>query len=281
MRCSILIGLLLGLWNGTMPLAAEDDPPKNPNAVKKDEREKKRSDGELFEQAMTELRAAGKADKIMRKRHHYEQAISHLQLLTKQHPDSRLWGIAKFNSGVFLCDYLDRPKDAIGKFEALIANKNINDKDATGDLMRPYRNYRYHARRMIITCRSQLGQYDQAVLAAFEMKKAYVTHCGTCQANMMRYFERRLVEVCHKWLLKRKGKTLVEGEKDALTEAVKNAKNDPTDAFLLALGKHYRDRNQPNDAKLALQLLLKSFPKSKYAVEAKRLLETRKKGRDE
>ncbi len=148
----------------------QDDPPKD-----SPEDEKARP---VVERAMALIKEAKAAEKREERDAKYAEAIESFRDVVKNHKKSRFYGTSYFNVGVILCDFLDRPEDAIKHFQELVAS-DVDDRDDSGQLMSPYRNYRYHAWRLTAACESKLKRPARAIVALFAMRDAYVSHCGT------------------------------------------------------------------------------------------------------
>ena len=71
-----------------------------------------------------------------------------------------------------LSDYLDRHEDGIAAFRALIES-DANDATPTGNLLFPFRNYRFHAFRMIALAELALERYDKALNAVATARVVY------------------------------------------------------------------------------------------------------------
>jgi hypothetical protein len=100
---------------------------------------------------------------------------------------------------VFLCDFAKKYEDAIAQFRAVVES-DVDDKDDTGRLMTPYRNYRFHSWRMTATCFEKLGRWPEAVDASLRSRKAYVSHCGTCLGIATKDVEKSTTEQLAAWL---------------------------------------------------------------------------------
>ena len=217
--------------------------------------------GELFERSKEAFRKAGKAADEKGKRVHLEEALGFVRKIAREYKDTKLRGMAQHNAGVLLCNYLADFKAAIGEFEALIAS-DVDDKDPTGRLMIPFRNYRYNAWRMISICREELKKPALAVDACFRMKTAYVSHCGTCVAGMEREFAKRVVSICGVF----EG---VEGE----TVKKRVEKAEAADELLIDLARDALGRKERAAAKAILGAIVRDLPKSKGALIGAKLLE--------
>jgi tetratricopeptide (TPR) repeat protein len=132
----------------------------------------------VVERAMALIKEAKGAEKKEERDAKYTEAIESFRDVVKNHKKSRYYGTSYFNVGVILCDFLDRPEDAIKHFRELVASE-VDDRDDSGQLMSPYRNYRYHAWRLTAACESKLKRPARAITAVFAMRDAYVSHCGT------------------------------------------------------------------------------------------------------
>ena len=97
----------------------------------------------------------------------YEEAIVHFRKIVKEYSDTKVYGMCHFNIAAILCDFLEKYEDAIVEFKAII-DSNVDDKDDTGQLMSPYRNYRYHSWRLITTCYEKLKKPAHAFEAALK-----------------------------------------------------------------------------------------------------------------
>jgi tetratricopeptide (TPR) repeat protein len=219
---------------------------------------------EIQDQAFVALKAAGDAQGDEKKKA-YEEAVGHFRRIVKDYADTPSYGISHFNCGVILCDYLSKPEDAIKEFLALIAS-NVNDKDDTGQLMSPYRNYRYHSWRMISKCRSELKQPVQAADATIQSRKAYISDCGTCSASMEKSALERLVSIA-------------TGISDTATEedVAEVLKTSPASGAKLVLDLGKRLNGSKRDGKPLLKVLADELPKTDEGKEAAGLLKETKK----
>lgn len=215
----------------------------------------------LFRESMDFLQKAKSAPDEGERKKHQEEAVVRLRRIASEFPKTRSYGIAQFNAGVILCDFLNRPADAIREFEALIAS-GVDDKEETGNLMSPYRNYRYHSRRMMSACYEKLGKPGKALEAAYQMPAAYVSHCGTCVAGMNKGFADRVRALCG---------ALEGADAEVVRPAADAAKS--ADGLLLDLGKRYAEAKRPAAARAALRAIVTDLPASPSAAEAGRLLE--------
>ena len=112
----------------------------------------------------------------------HEKSRLAFKRIADEFPKCGLYGMSKFNIGVILSDNLKKYALAIQEFRELIKS-GVNDKDKTGMLMNPYRNYRYNAWRMIGSCSLKMTELTAAVESYLQAQKAYVSHCGTCLRN--------------------------------------------------------------------------------------------------
>jgi hypothetical protein len=213
----------------------------------------------LFNEGVGKLRQSQKEGDKEAARKLAEEALVPLRKVVAEHRKSKLYGASHFNLGVAFADFLDKPEEAVREFEALIAS-DVDDKDATGELMSPFRNYRYRSWMMISACREKLKKPGPALDAAFRMPAAYVSHCGTCVAGMQKEFRRRVAELCKDFA--------TAEEVDAALALHKGA-----EAFLLALGKELAAQGKTEKARAALTLLAEGFPQGEPAREAKKALE--------
>lgn len=209
------------------------------------ERSEKRA-SELLERAVTDLREAARRTDGEERRETVERALESLRTVVREHPASKAYGMAHFNAGVVLCDYLGRYDDAIEEFAALIAGP-ANDRDPTGLLMSPYRNYRFHAWRMTSTCHRRRGRPGRALEALFRMRKVYVSHCGRCRAGMEKEFRKDARSLLAGLATEKEIEGLLEGSGSA-------------PALLLKLG-----RSKAEGAAEALRILAEEFPDSPEA----------------
>ena len=217
----------------------------------------------LFDQSKTEFREAGRAKTEKEKDAQLKVALGTVQKIIREYKDTSLYGRAQYNAGILLCDYLGDYKAAITTFETLIAS-GVNDRDSTGRLMAPFRNYRYNAWRMISICREKLKTPALAVDACLQMKKAYVVHCPTCLARMKIELSKRMVTVCFGF-----------GGLDKVFIEKRMEKATTADGLLLNLADDAVATGKKDVAKLILEGIVKDLPKSKGAAAAAKLLEER------
>lgn len=227
-----------------------------------------------LEQALAlHQKAKGLTDAAERTRQ-YEQAIALLRENVKALPDTRWHGMSQFNIGVFLTDQLGRHDEGAKEFTALIASK-VDDRDPTGYLMSPFRNYRYQAWRMISTCHEKQGRRGLALEACWRMKAAYATHCGTCQQQMEAGFVKRVDALLARLLLEGEGKVATDADRAAFAELASAARRSApgADGLLLALGRAYRERQKNWEARVLFKALADDLPASPHAAEARKALE--------
>ena len=109
-----------------------------------------------------------------------QQAVVVLQKMIADFPSSSDASVARFNLGVVLIDNLRRPREAIAVFRALIKS-NANDAEPTGNLLLPYRNFRFHAFRMIARAELGLGRPTEALRAVDSAKTVYCSFSDSSQ----------------------------------------------------------------------------------------------------
>jgi tetratricopeptide (TPR) repeat protein len=174
--------------------------------------------------------------------------------------------MAQFNVGVVLCANLERYDESLKEFDRLIQS-DVNDKDSTGEIMSPFRNYRYHAWYHVSVIQDKQGRLGQAIEACFQMRRAYQSDCGTCSRNMEQSFQRDLAKLCGKVLPESQGSIT----NDDLTAALKKAGTG--DEFLLEVGRASMKAGRTGEARAVLMLLTRDLPRSPGVVEARKLLE--------
>lgn len=231
-------------------------------AIEKDERERREARAsEELKACLARIGEAKALEDPKAKAAKYEEALASARRIASEGKGTKVYGMGLFNVGVILQDFLGRPEEAIGEFQKVI-DSDVDDRDESGMLMSPYRNYRYHARRMMSAGYEKLGRPGLALEMAYRMREAYVSHCGTCIAGMERVFVQRVEELCGK-----------PEESDA--EVVKAARGAAkgADQLLLELGRRYREKKLPAPSKWALHALVQDLPKSPLAVDAARLLQ--------
>jgi hypothetical protein len=235
-------------------------------SIEKDEQERREAQAsEWINQCLERLEQAKELQDPKQRIAKFEEALALTRKIGAEGKGTRQFGPGQFNAGVILADFLGRPQEAIGEFQKVI-DSDVDDKEETGNIVTPYRNYRYHARRMMSLCYEKLGKRGLALDMAFRMKEAYVSHCGNCIASMNEGVRERVKALC----------VSLEGSDAALVgEAVDGAKG--ADQLLLELGRKYRERNNAAAAKAALSALATDLPKSDRAAEAAKLLEALKK----
>jgi tetratricopeptide (TPR) repeat protein len=195
----------------------------------------------------------------------YEEAIVHFRTIVKDYKETSVYGICHFNIGAILCDFLEKYEDAIVEFKAII-DSNVDDKDDTGQLMSPYRNYRYHSWRLITTCYEKLKKPAHAVEAVLKSRAAYISDCGTCQESMMKETGARLSGLVKSLAPQSSGEDLAEALKDETAP----------EKVLLKLGKKMASASKADDARALLKAIATEFPTRDAAKEAEKLLKEMK-----
>lgn len=187
----------------------------------------------------------------------YEAALAAFRRVTKDFRDTRPYGMAHYNTGVVLTNYLGLHDEAVQEFQDLI-DSEVDDKDDTGQLMSPYRNYRYHAWRMMAACFGKLDKPGHVIDAHLHSRSAYISDCGTCQKDMESSVAKQLIAAA---------RAIAPQATDAdLTACLEQAKEGP--AFLLAFARRLQATGGGEEAKDVLRVLTAEFPNSPAAVEA-------------
>ncbi len=196
-----------------------------------------------------------------------ERALADFRTIVADYQDTRFYGLSHYNVGYLLCHELQRYEEAIAELEALIASK-VDDRDSSGALMHPHRNYRYNALHLIATCNEHLERPGRAIAAVFRARTAYVADCGTCERQMRKSTRRRLLE------LSRTIAPHVTGEDvdSALQPAGAAASTDPGPAqFLMVIHKRLDRRGDEGDSRKLLRVLATDYassPEGKAAAKA-------------
>jgi len=188
----------------------------------------------------------------------FARAVEIFLKMNREFPRSDLFGMAQFNLGLILWRNLDKPDEAIRAFRELIAG-DCNDWDDTGNLMNPYRNFRYLASLNIGEIHLQKKEPAEALQAFLDSyhEDYFVSHCGTC---MMQATTRRAIGTA------RAAGALVGLEPDAVQgEVMKKASG--ADAYLLALGRAYLEAEEKKKAIETFEALRKGFPESETLEE--------------
>ncbi len=249
-----LASLILLIVALSLPASAQMEPESEGEAPPQDPRTAEA--GARFERALMRLSMPENASPEERKSR-AEEAVVGLREVIRDYGDTSLFGIAKFNTGVVLCDHLERYDEAIAEFQELI-DSAVDDKDPTGMLMNPFRNYRHHSWRMMSTCLERLGRPGKAVQAIFRARSAYIADCGTCQAGMEKSTHKRLVALVQ---------AMAAGTTEADVDTVL-AEGGRSERFLLRLGRKLKERGLDGDAGTLLGAVTKEFAGTEEAREA-------------
>ena len=150
----------------------------------------------LWALGMEKFRKAKASPKPKVREQLFLDVVALFRQLAKEHPKSHLYGMAQYNVGVILSSNLEgHDQEAIRAFQVLIAS-HVNDKDETGSIMTPFRNYRYFAWSRITGCELRLKRPGKALQSLYDMRQAFVSHCGTCMKNMEDGFSQRAKVLC-------------------------------------------------------------------------------------
>jgi len=144
--------------------------------------EAKKRDPEKKPEHARELEAANKLFEEGK----YEEAEKAYRELEKKDTEPSTWGKVVFNLGLALARQ-KRYQQAIREFLRVIVSK-VDDKEAGGDIMEAYRNYRHRACLEIAECYEAQKDYVTALTYA-EMardKHKYQSWCGTCAQGARR-----------------------------------------------------------------------------------------------
>jgi hypothetical protein len=212
--------------------------------------------GELLEQALKPVSSDAELDAATRTKAG-DESVRLLRDLLARYPKCRQRGAAMYDVGLILSQWAGRYEDAIVELTKLVAS-DVDDTDPTGRLMSPFRNYRHHAWLEIASCQHELGKPGRAFEALAAAKRAYVTHCGTCQAEMVRSVTQRVIALAQ------------EVAPGARQEEIAQAASDEAEvaAFLLKLGKLLADTRREADAARVLDCLVHGMPAAPEAALA-------------
>jgi tetratricopeptide (TPR) repeat protein len=207
----------------------------------------------------------------------WERAVGEFKKVAKDYPDTRFYGMCHYNVGHILCNELGKYEQAIQELEVLIASK-VNDRDSTGALMHPHRNYRYNAWRLITTSYEKLKKPAHAIQAVFRARAAYVADCGTCQMQMRKGTEERLAAlaavIAPAIEAADVAAVLHPPAAAGAEEAPEDSPKDPTAMqFLQVLEQHLREQGKDADAGRILRALADEFPASPEGKAAAKALE--------
>ncbi|MHC5039952.1 MAG: DJ-1/PfpI family protein, partial [Planctomycetota bacterium] len=182
-----------------------------------------------------------------------EEAVKTFQKLNREYPLSDFFGMAQFNTGIILHKRLKKPRLALDAFKGILTG-DCNDWDNTGNLMNPYRNYRYLALLNIGKIHMELREHGPALQAFLDSfhKGYFATHCGTCLIQATQRRENRTAEAASALT----GLPKDDLQKKTMKKAAK------ADAYLLALGKAYLEAGEKERAKKTFSALSSAFPES-------------------
>lgn len=190
----------------------------------------------------------------------WERAVAEFRKVAKEYEDTRFYGMCHFNLGHILGNQLARHEEAIAELKLLIASK-VDDRDSTGALMHPHRNYRYHSFHLIASSHLALTRPGLAIEAVLNARSAYVADCVTCQRQMLASTQRRLAALARE---------IAPGIEDTDVAAVleppahADAQPPATDPkamrFLAALESRLRQAANADEARRVLRVLAEEFP---------------------
>jgi hypothetical protein len=190
--------------------------------------------------------------------------------IVKLGKDSGKYGIARFNAAVVVQESGKQGEvDALRRFAELIGS-DVDDTDPSGELMRPFRNYRFHAWRRSMAIHRRRGQTFVALDALFHSRAAFVTHCRTCHADMAAGFRRTLDAMCLDVLHGADRKDVEEARITADQEIVQAALADAKDArsFLTGLADRLEEKGRAQDAEKVRKLVPPAAPGKPASSEA-------------
>jgi hypothetical protein len=228
----------------------------------------------IEERGFAALQEAGKTKDNEQIRAAWERAVREFRKVAKDYPDTHCYGLCQYNVGVLLCNDLGRYDEAIREFKALIASK-VDDRDSTGEVMHPYRNYRYQAWRKISECYENLHKPAHAIDAVLAARVAYVSDCGTCEQWMLDGTSKNLLRLLKGIAPGTEAKDLDEALKNMpLAETAAKQPRDPSAPGLLSsLGKRLEEVGRRDDERRVLRALADEFPTSAEGKAAAKRLE--------
>jgi hypothetical protein len=112
--------------------------------------------------------------------------------VSNSYPESPQWGRATYNAGLLL-GRIEEHALAISVLMRLFAS-DVDDSEPSGDIMRPYRNYRHQASKQISSRYEALGEYEKAHdwMRAADERYRLVSSCGTCSSGARKTMKAQL-----------------------------------------------------------------------------------------
>lgn len=129
---------------------------------------------------------------LMYQAHEHIEAEKLWHRIVLDYSASEEWGATVFNLGVLYKEQ-KRFEPAISMFSKLF-NSQVNDREAGGNIMETYRNYRYRAALEISECHERNGSIDAALEFAILARDRYQfqSGCGTCQMQARDSLSKRI-----------------------------------------------------------------------------------------